>query len=234
MKINVYCDESRQTGSRWMVLGSLWIPECKEIEFNDICHTYRAKSPKILKAFFKWTKVSRGMLDYYKGFSDLFFNFRDIMFRCLVIDTHKLDYEKYHEGDKELAFYKFYFYLLSRNMRREHNYMVFLDRRTNRVAGRLIDLKTALNLYLRKKYVINSNLVSNVEPRMARLYDQLQIVDIFIGSIGYLKEGYNTSQAKLDLSKYLTQKRENPFFRISKFWKFNVWELRLEDKTKTP
>jgi len=234
MKINVYCDESRQTDSRWMVLGSIWIPKDKEIEFNNICHAFRSKDPKILKAFFKWTKASKGMIDYYKGFSDLFFNFKDIMFRCILIDTHKLDYEKYYEGDKELAFYKFYFYLLSRNMKKEHEYMVFLDRKTNRVAGRLVDLKTALNLYLRKKHSINVNLVSNVEPRMARLYDQLQLVDIFIGAVGYLKEGYNTSPAKLVLADYLMKKKETPFFRISKFWKFNVWELKLADKTKTP
>lgn len=50
-------------------------------------------------------------------------------------------------------------------------------------------------------------MVSNVEPRDARLYNQLQIVDVLLGAVGYVWEGYELSPAKLELIKHIESKR---------------------------
>jgi len=233
--IMVFCDESRQTGSRWMLLGSIWIPRKLEEEFEKICFEFRQKT-KNSKAYFKWTKVSKGKLDAYKELVDLFFKYDDMRFKCLLIDTHKLDFDGYHQGDAELGFYRFYFYLLSRTMVKVNQYFVLLHRKDNQKKGRLGDLKDHLNRYFRYNYSIDRDIVSNVEPRDARLYNQLQIVDVLLGAVGYVWEGYNLSPAKLELIKHVESRRGKRLTvpSLPSERKFNIWEMKLSPKKKTP
>lgn len=234
--ITVFCDESRQTNSRWMLLGSIWIPRKLEEEFEKICFEFRQKTQNS-KAYFKWTKVSRGKLDAYKGLVDLFFKFDNIRFKCLLIDTHQLDIDGYHQGDPELGFYRFYFYLLSRTMIKDNQYFVLLHRKDNKKKGRLEDLKNYLNNYFREKYSIDRNVVSNIEPRDARLYNQLQIVDVLLGAVGYVWEGYELSPAKLELIKHIESDRGKKMTvdSLPSEKKFNIWKMKLSPKKgKTP
>ncbi|MBI3316758.1 MAG: hypothetical protein HYZ85_01970 [Candidatus Omnitrophica bacterium] len=66
------------------------------------------------------------------------------------------------------------------------------------------------------------NISSNIEPREAKLYDTLQMADIFIGAIGYEKEGFNTSESKVELCKYIQAKKLEIPSKI-RSQKFNVW-----------
>jgi hypothetical protein len=234
--ITVYCDESRQTNSRWMLLGSVWIPRKLEEEFEKICFEFRQKT-RNSKAYFKWTKVSKGKLDAYKGLVDLFFKFGDMRFKCLLIDTHQLDFDGYHHGDYELGFYRFYFYLLSRTMIKDNQYFVLLHRKDNKKRGRLGDLKNHLNEYFRARFLVDRDVVSNVEPRDARLYNQLQIVDVLLGAVGYVWEGYELSPAKLELIKHIEIHRGKKLAVVSlpSERKFNIWNIKLSPKKeKTP
>ncbi len=223
--INIYCDESRQTNHRYMVLGGLWMPADKEIEFHGLCNKFRSQEPHLLTAFFKWGKASKSFLKYYKQFVDLFFDSRDAYFKSIIVDTHKIDYDKYHEGDKELAFYKFHFFLLSRKINPAYRYLIMLHRRNNKKPHRLECLKHRLNNYLYKMKSAKHQVVSNIEPRDSRLYNQLQLADIFIGYLGYRKEGYETSPAKLVLSKHIDSRRLGLLAKI-RWRKFDVWEWR--------
>ena len=56
----------------------------------------------------KWGKVSKGMLHICKQYADIFFAHPGAEFRCLVVDTHKIDYRAFHDNDREAAFFKFY------------------------------------------------------------------------------------------------------------------------------
>lgn len=229
--ITVFCDESRQTDSRWMLLGSIWIPRKLEEEFERICFDFRQKT-KNSKAYFKWTKVSRGKLDAYKELVDIFFKFKEIRFKCILIDTHQLDFKGYHQGDSELGFYRFYFYLLSRTMIQDNQYFVLLHKKDNKKKGRLDDLKNHLNDYFRGKYSVDKNIVSNVEPRDARLYNELQIVDVLVGAVGYVWEGYEGSPAKLELIRHIESKRGKKMTvdSLPSEKKFNIWKMKLSPK----
>lgn len=80
-------------------------------------------------------------------------------------------------------------------------------------------------------------MVSNVEPRDARLYNQLQIVDVLLGAVGYVWEGYAQSPAKLELIKHIESKRGNKMTvdSLPSEKKFNIWKMKLSSKKgKTP
>ena len=81
---------------------------------------------------------------------------------------------------------------------------------------------------------INRNIVSNVEPRDARLYNQLQIVDVLLGAVGYVWEGYELSPAKLELIKYIEEKRSKrlTIASLPSDRKFNIWEMKLSPKKR--
>ena len=101
----------------------------------------------------------------------------------------------------------------------------------------LEDLKNHLNEYFRDKYSIDRNVVSNVEPRDARLYNQLQIVDVLLGAVGYVWEGYEQSPAKLELIKHIENKRGKKMTvdSLPSEKKFNIWKMKLSSKKgKTP
>lgn len=223
MLVNIYGDESRQTGHRYMVLGGIWLQADKELEFNERCHKFRAQKTQLLTAFLKWEKAtSKSYLDYYKQFVDVFFEFKEIRFNCIIVDTHKIDYTKYHANDRELAFYKFYFFLLSRNVNPENKYLVLLDRRNNKKRERLKDLKERVNNYFISRGRTDEDVVKNIEARDSRLFNTLQLADIFIGSVGYEKEGFSTSPAKVELSNHIKRKRLAQVAKL-RAWKFNVW-----------
>lgn len=225
----IYCDESRTSQSRWMVIGGIWIPVDVETAFEKACYDFRLKDTRSIHAFFKWTKASNSMSKLYKGFVDIFFKFPEVYFKCILVDTHKVNYAL-HKGEKELAFYKFYYELLSRSVNYKERYLVLTDRRNNEKTGRLNDLKNTVNNYCRKQSGISEDIIRNIEPRESRNYNILQMVDIFIGAIGYQYEEYTTSPVKLEIVKYIARKAFNKdrFVSTTKnFKKFNIWQIEL-------
>ncbi|MEZ5433536.1 MAG: hypothetical protein R3F31_20715 [Verrucomicrobiales bacterium] len=69
---------------------------------------------------------------------------QDVRFRAIVIDRTKIDLVRFHDGDGELGFYKFYYQLLL-HWTREYRYWVFCDQKKNRLPSRLRTLETCLN-----------------------------------------------------------------------------------------
>jgi len=81
-KINIYSDESRHRGERFLLLGGLWVrmqdvvfveEEIWKIRRN---HGYQNDSGTWIDFLgeFKWTKVSEKYLAVYKEVVDLFFD----------------------------------------------------------------------------------------------------------------------------------------------------------------
>ena len=223
MKVNIYCDESRQSQSRYMLIGGIWIPQAIESVVVHDCLSFRQATGMTREL--KWTKVSRAKLAEYKQFVDIFFAYPDVHLRCIVIDTHKLDYHTYHQGGRELGFYKFYYLLLSRNIKRGNTYYIYTDVRQNRESHRLTDLKTYINQYMR------GSIVKAVEARSSKVSNPIQMADILIGAVGYQLEGYDTSPVKVEMARYIAQKagltdltKATPKSRKD----FNLWHLRLK------
>lgn len=220
MRIEAYCDESRQDymarenveDGRYVLIGSLWLETDKRRLIKDEIRKLRQHHN--VPGEFKWTRVSPSRLEFYKQLVDLFFA-APLRFRCIVLPANQLDAITFHGGDNELMFYKFYYLMLQAWILDFNTYRFFLDMKTNRVHQRLPKLKAVLQ---------NSNRFANVEVVQAlpsQQVDLLQFADVLIGAVGYRFHGAGTSTAKWALVRHIeahlgqriapTSKREERF-----------------------
>jgi len=229
---HVYTDESRQDAHRYMLYGMLFIPrgQAEEELLADIAAFRKQEN---LTAEMKWGKVPKGMLPVYKQYADIFFAHPAAEFRCLVVDTHKIDYRAFHDNDRETAFFNFYFYALSRNLEPTHEYVVFADDRQTKRSLRWFELQAKINyhwLRLGQKQA----LVRNLQPVNSKHHDLLQMADLFNGAVGYDLDEYNTSEHRVEFVHHLAQKVGCESLRThwGKGTGFNVWKFRFPTPEK--
>ena len=242
----IFVDESRISKGRFQLFGSLWLPRERQDEFRRGFWKIWDSGFPSRKSELKWTKVSKGKLDNYKKFMDFFLNFPRADFRCVVLDTHTIDYKEYHDGDEELGFYKFLYFFLSRNIEKDYryrdiknHYQIFVDRRRKGddiEVGRLGDLKKVLNNRLDDSCLtIIPPCVRNIEALDSKLSPEIQIVDVIMGAVGYVWEGFQTSPAKLSLIYHIENtfglKLDRPTPYLTD--KINIWKFKLQDKQKS-
>jgi Protein of unknown function (DUF3800) len=237
--IHVYCDESRQTRERFMVLGAIVIPEAIVKGFNDSIAAWRKDNNML--AEMKWGKVSNGKLTQYKQFVDYFFARNDTghaHFHALIIDTTQIDPAKVG-GDKEVGFYKFYYQLLLHccgklycQKDKTNSLLVFMDYRNSSYS--LTDLKKILNAGLNKNFQIDTSPFKTVEPRDSHACELIQMTDLFIGAIGYKKNGYelfaDASVARKDFIKYIAAKSGIADITTNtpkRLQRFTVWNFQF-------
>lgn len=258
----IFVDESRLSQSRYQLFGSLWLPREIQQDFREGFWNLWDNEFPSRKSQLKWTKVSRGKLESYQNFVDYWLKKPKIDFRCLILDTHAIDYQKYHQGDKELGFYKFLYFFLSRNIEKdchyrkiEDVYQIFIHARRqkdNVEFGRLEDLKFCLNRRLRKSCPEKkSNLdvkvifpsknewfnkpIRNIEAIDSYLSPEIQLVDVLTGAVGYTWEGFQTSPAKLSFINYIEKLLEMKLNKPTSYLtdKMNIWKFKLQEQTKS-
>lgn len=241
----IFIDESRLSRSRFQLFGSLWLPRELQNNFQSKFWELWDLNFPSRKSELKWTKVSKNKLKAYKNFIDFFSYFSGVDFRCVILDTHAIDYKKYHQGDAELGFYKFLYFFLSRNIEKDYQYrnikkyyQIFIDsRRRDDEVGKLSDLKIFLNKRLN---VVCSNteqpIIRNIEAVPdSKLSPEIQIIDVLLGAVGYRWEGFQTSPAKLELIQYIEKifgwelSRPTPYLTE----KINIWKFKLQNKLKS-
>lgn len=243
MKFTLICDESG-TNDRYLVVGALTIPRTN--------HAILAKELLELKRSLgfhdygeiKWGKVSQTYLERYQKLLSWFFeklkanNFR---FRAHVVDTSARIYRQYGEGDLERSFYKIYYHLLFQSVRRlaldedGSSVLILLDDKRNRYPFQLPTLKRTLNLNLLRALKIKK-LVANVEPRHSsgeRVEPFIQIVDILIGAIGYVRNAHiqkpDASPARIEMIKFLQEKAGTSFaLDTTVRAAFNLWTFDVK------
>ncbi len=239
-KYYIYCDESRQTASKYMLIGGLIISE----DFIDFLHVDLMKARKIhyLKSEMKWTKVSRNMLSAYVRFISAFFkttnredNYNDILFAATTFETSLIDHKRYSAGDKEVGFYKFYYqFLLHKfgDFARDGSFLyTYLDYRQTKY--KLDDLKKILNDGWKKKHNTRYSPFKTIEPRDSRKEDILQLVDILLGAVGYEKNGFHKScgenSAKLHILNHIKMRLRVKSISCD-FTRscFSVWNFKLK------
>lgn len=194
---HVYADESRQDAHCCMLYGLLFIPRGKPERSLREDYTRLRQQHHWGTGEFNWEKVSHGKMNVYKKFVELFFNHVDTECRCLVVDTQKINYKASHNGDRETAFYEFYFQAISHNLHLEDEYLVFTDDQQNRQPNRLTDLKSKTNYHWLLKGAEDGP-VRNVEPRASKMEDLLQITNVLLGAMGYDIEERAESLAKVE------------------------------------
>lgn len=209
--LHIYCDESRQTSNRYMVLGGLIIRASLMPVFNEAMSSYRHKFN--MTAELKWSKVSKTKLPEYKGFVEYFFALNSTErahFHCIIIDNHKVDYRKYHGNDKELGMYKFFYQLILHTFGRHYTtgdprIVVHFDKSQSRYP--LADFRDILNNGIAKSYNRPRDTFVSIESRDSKDCEALQINDILLGAVGFHKNGCHLipgcSQPKCELAKYI-------------------------------
>lgn len=229
MNFEVYCDESRpdllcseRPQSRFMVIGSLWLPTEYRQRMKADIHALRDKHR--IGGEFKWQKVSPSKLEFYRDLIDWFVaQDGNLRFRCIAVDREKLNLLQFHGADQELGFYKFYYQMLHHWILDFNQYSVFCDFKSNRVRVRLHELQRCLD------YSNLSSDIENVQAVRSRESVLLQAVDVLTGiAASKLNDSLVAGSAKWELVTHLEKALGHsigPTYRSEQ--KFNVFKIDL-------
>jgi hypothetical protein len=175
MEYVVYCDESRHDCpevNQYMAIGSLWVPREKKAE---VTRRFRRLLRNIgIGSEVKWKKVSRARLEAYKQIVDFFFSEQDLNFRVIVVDQRAVDVDRFHNGDRELGFYKFYYELLNKWIDGGNEYLILLDYKQNKGADRYTGLRHQLERRAGSRAAIRDlTVIDSAESPLGQLCDLL-------------------------------------------------------------
>ncbi len=227
MKYVVYCDESRHDGcaaNKYMAIGSLWLPRERKAElsrdFRNLCRENGLRSEV------KWHKVSRKYLDAYKRLVEFFFTHDELRFRCIVVDQSKYDPRKFHGGDRELGFYKFYYEMLIKWIEANNEYLFLLDFQKNKESNRYTVLKRTMENKLKGKAWVSDLTVIN-----SHITPFAQLVDLLTGAVAnsWCVQCPDMT-AKRELVNYIGDRRGSPLTTRSlsaASCKFNIFNIQL-------
>ena len=151
-----------------------------------------ARLPALPHGEMKWTKVSAAKLDAYRAVVDVFFAMaeRDVAhFHSVFIDTTRLDHGRFNQGDREIGFSKMVFQLLMKHARLYPDRLyAYLDSRTTRQS--LEDLRFMLNRSCASKLRRQEFPFRRVVFRDSKESDILQLNDILLGAVAWVKNGH--------------------------------------------
>ncbi len=222
-----------------MVFGGIIISSANLVRFDEAMRLFR--DSQNMHAEFKWTKVSNQKIAEYGSLVDLFFSFNRAMhFKCIVIDTSLVDYKKYHKGNKELGFYKFFYQFLLHQfgsyMADSSRYLIRVHQRTT--SYKLSTLFAILSRGLQKRYGLN-NIVTKIEPISSDGCETIQVADVLMGAVGYHWNACHTRpnarRAKVLLADYIAQRAGILSLAQATPWgkkEFSIWPFRLRQKEK--
>jgi len=222
----IYCDEScHELTPRhaFMAIGGLKVPRAEKASLSRKLRALM-RSCK-LHSECKWSKVSNKRVEDYKKIVDFFFEHHEISFRAIIIEQAKVQFEKYHGKDSELAFYKFYYEMLEKWLQPGNEYLILLDYKNNRGADRYMDLKKCLQNYLGEKARIRD--LTIIDSKVTPL---AQLCDILTGSIAAAYNGFHQHTAKEQLANYIASLAGLSTLRTStplSVRKFNIFKMDL-------
>jgi len=234
--INAYFDESRidNPESNFMVFGGLFVDRkyVKNIR-RDITLILREEE---FHSEIKWVRTDKQREVVYKRIVDYFFDTpaAKLAFNCIVVDKSLIQLEKFHDGDKELAFYKFVYQLLKKRIKPSHRYYLMFDFKPNKVRERLADLKGFLDSFIYVEHA-NTAQIKHLQGYDSKENVMLQVADLFTGAVGY---AYNTtvsrsSKPKADLTKYIASKLNEESLKLRSSpseKKFNIFAIDLNKR----
>lgn len=227
MDFEVYCDESRQDliakkqSGQYLMIGSLWLPA--NLRKNIKLDINKLREKHSTWGEIKWKKVSPAKKEFYLALLDLFMSYQGkLRFRCIAIESSQVDLG-WHNHDKELGFYKFYYQLLHHWILDLNSYTIFCDAKTSRDPLRLKVLSDCLN---------SANLTSKVSFVQALPSHQvvlIQLADFLLGAVSAKMNNNTRSITKLEVIQYLEQKLGRSLEpTLLNEEKFNVFKIKLE------
>jgi hypothetical protein len=231
---NVYCDESRveNPDSAWMVIGALIIPRrLKDKIIGDI-KVIRKKHPFPFEI--KWTKTSSRFIEFYREIINYFISRQEMKFRCILVNKRELDYTKYHDDDRELAFFKFYYLMLKPKLLDYNHYYIFIDKKPTRDKNRA----RALHAFLDSHILLHKEncSIEHFQPYPSYENDLLQLADYFTGLTAYAVNTSPNKSVKFRLAEYLRKKLGMTSFLTTSLLteeKFNIFVWRKQNERKS-
>jgi len=230
MRFEVYCDESqpdlffsKHPRLRFLLIGSLWLPEDLRHELKEKVKAIRQKHNTWGEI--KWSKVSPDRLSFFLDLIDLFASYDlDVRFRCIAVDHAQVNMAL-HEYDSELGFYKFYYQLVHHWILDFNEYQIFCDIKTNRDSKRLHTLQQCLS------YASLSSCISSIQSLPSRQVALIQMCDLLLGAAGSrLNNTLSPGSAKETVVKRLESclgiSKLGPTDLSEK--KFNIFQIRLQ------
>lgn len=230
MKFEVYCDEtqpdlftSKKPRAQYLMIGALWLPASLREDAKAKVAALRERHG--IHGEMKWGKISPAAQGFYEEIIDLFFSYaNDLRFRCIAVDHAKIDMAKFHDGDGELGFYKFYYQLLHHWILDFNEYIFFCDLKTTRSPSRLAELR---------KVLTNANLLADivdVQPLPSGQLVLMQLCDILLGAASSRLNGTGpASPAKLAIVERIEARLG---CRLAPTWKseekFNIFKINLQ------
>ncbi len=207
-----------------MFIGSVWLESDNRDLFKNEIHRIRDKH-LMGSGETKWNKISRSRIGFYQDLIDWFIDKGDdLRFRCIGIDSTKINLVKYHENDQELGFYKFYYQMLHHWILESFEYRIFCDSKPMSTKSRLNTLQ---------KCLINANKSSVIKCVQAVHSNEsvlIQLTDVLLG-IASAKFNESVSQKSLkgQLITHLEEKMGRAIMPTSRCEnKFNVFMIDLQ------
>jgi hypothetical protein len=232
---HIYCDESRQTKDRFMVYGGIILSERYANQFHETLCQFR-KDYNMMREL-KWTKVCHQKEKEYIAFINHFFalnNANCTHFHSMIVDNHKT-----YNMRKGKGFYKLYYQFILHKYCNYYKpgvkFIVHPDQ--HKTTYKIDEFKNVLNNGIKKHLKIEENPFVSVEPKDSKLSTHLQIADVLIGGIGYIKNKYdllsNACKTRVVLSHYILEQAGITDVDLNtpkQIKRFTVWNLRPSTK----
>lgn len=194
---NIYCDESCHLANdsmRCMILGALWCSTSSASRFN--AEIAAIKTRHNLSRYFeiKWTKVSKGKLEFYLELLDYFFDNNSLGFRAWVIpDKSILRHDDFNQTHDDW-YYKMYFYLLRNLIDTRYSYNIYLDIKDTRSRQKLHKLDEVIR---NAHYDFSRDIIKRTQHVHSHDINLMQLADLLIGALSYHHRQLTGSKAKL-------------------------------------
>jgi hypothetical protein len=235
---HIVADETCQTKHRWMALGITIVPDEHADYVRAKFRTWKRKMG--LKGEIKWTRTDDSNIERYKTLVKIYMylvSIGVIQFHAILICMDVADYSEVDEVP-ELSYSRFFHHLLMklcRTLPRENKYRILFDRRTSKIP--LAPFQTAANFAARNKYDLDHWPFRSLRYQESKTDILLQVNDLILGAIGFLRNGKHKTERKGSLKTELALyiRRASP---VHSFWQdtaegktdFTLWALRFGGK----
>ena len=236
MKIDIYCDESRQDllasslsvgeNNKYCCIGGLLLSADSRPRVKAALKALKEKYQ--IYGEIKWGTVSPNKIQFYLALVDLFFDLPELSFRTVVIDASKIRNSVFNENDQELGYYKFYYQLLYHWVLQDNEYRVFTDQKTNKDKKRLQELRRIINTTFTLSDPICS--IQAIDSKESLI---LQLQNVLMGAVGY-KFNYQNGGASKAKEKIVARIETRLGRKISATYpserKFNIFVINLREE----
>ncbi|MCH7471422.1 hypothetical protein IIA79_00520 [bacterium] len=225
----IYCDETYTSDAELFAIGGLWLP--KDLLPDVIARITSVRNTHNYYREMKWHKVGTGKFAMYCDLADVFFHYGDeLAFNCIVVRKAEVDYKRFHAGDEQLGFRKFYYLLLSRRLRTDAQYLIRLDQHPAISGAELDTIRDCCTYFFwQEQGEDKPDPIQNLESYNSERADIGQLADFLLGAVGAAWNKLCTNPAKLQAQAHIAQKLGYYSLTIStqpSEPKFNIWRWK--------